>query len=101
MLDRSVNPLTIGILPGIMSHTVRYLPAGKVILIRITGVLDTAICMNNQLAQVVAPVAGKRFGQAGNLTCCAQIPAAMACQDPAAIHINDKADVVPAATTPH
>jgi len=101
MLYRSVDPLAIGILPGIMGHTVSDVTAIKVVLIRGTGVLNPSIGMNDQLAYILALLAGKGLGQAANLTCRAQILAAMTSHDLTGIQIDHKADVVPAAAAPH
>ena len=58
MLDRSVNPLAIGILPGIVRHAVPDLPTFKIVLIRLAGVLYATIRMNDQLAEVFAFLVG-------------------------------------------
>src|SRR6056297_3656448 len=101
MFNRSVNPLTIRILPGIMCHTVTGLPTIKIVRKLTAGVLHATIGVNDQIACILTFLAGKRFGKATNLTTSRQVTAAMTGQDLTGMYINHKADVIPATTAPH
>ena len=54
MFNRSIDPLAIRILPGIMCHTVFDIPVVKIVGKLSAGVLNATIGVNDQLVQILA-----------------------------------------------
>ena len=54
MFNRSIDPLAIRILPGIMCHTASDLTVVKIVRKLTAGVLNATIGVNDQLAQIPA-----------------------------------------------